>query len=200
MEKEPWFKHQEQVFSTGHFGVTEKEDKAHPSHYLRTIQEDTLIKRGEFILDLGCNDGTHTNRFYSEGYEAFGCDLPKVIERAREKYPQIAQRLFCCNLDKDAVPSVPMHSWDLIFAKAVIEHFEFWKELPEKMYKTQGTGDMIWIATNNGSLSPNAEAHHFVHIPFLTLAQIFKDAGYTVVKHYVDPLGDKCQILVGRRE
>lgn len=201
MDEIEWSKNQEKIFSGGKFGVTEKEYKTRPDHYLRAIEKDTSIKKDSSILCLGCNDGSHVNCFYFEGYDAFGCDLPDVIKLARGRYTRIADRLICCNLDKEDL-STRMYAkwWDLIFAKSSIEHLEHWDELPEKMYNAQRVGGEIWVATKNGDVTPDIEPEHFVHITWDAFEHIFKDAGYTVLKHYIDPLSGDGQIIVCRKE
>lgn len=194
-----WSKKQEMIFSGEKFGVTEKEYKIRPDHYLRSIQEDTTIKRGDSIFCLGCNDGSFVNCFYFEGYEAWGCDLPQVIKRAKERYIRIDNRLVNCNLESDFLP-MNLGTWNLIFAKSVIEHLVNWRELPKKMRMVQHEGDMVWLSTKDAKKAPIVEKEHFVHIADDALGYIFKMAGYKVVKQYEDPLSSEGQIIVCKKE
>ena len=93
-----------------------------------------------------------------------------------------------------------MHTWDIIFAKSVIEHLANWELLPKKMYDVQSSGGMIWLATKNGDIEKRPERDHFIHIGFEELENIFKKVGYTIVKHYEDPLSTRGQILVAKKE
>ena len=193
-----WSKKQERTFSGNKFGVSEKEYNVHPKHYLKQIERDTSIAKNKAIICLGCNDGTHVKEFYDAGYDAFGVDLPKVIEKAHSKHSEIADRLICCNLEKELIPST--RTWNLIFAKSVIEHLVNWYLLPKKMYDAQSINGMIWVSTKNGDIISKVERDHFVHIGFEELENIFKKVGYSIVKHYEDPLSKEGQILVAKKE
>ena len=101
-------------------------------------------------------------------------------------------------LDEDEIPTI--YFWDVIFAKSVIEHLSTWKELPRKMSEVQYPHGWVWLATKNGDVVPTIERDHFVHIGWDELENIFVNNGYSIVKHYKDPLSNKGQILVAQRD
>lgn len=196
MNNEEWVKSQEQSFSGRFFGVSEKEYKMRPDHYLKAVRKDTGWRRNGSILCLGCNDGTHVNTFYFEGMNAYGCDLPKVIERARYRYPRIVNRLIPVDINNDALPN--KGKWDVIFAKSIIEHLPQYKSLPTKMYDVQKENGYVWLSTRNGDVDSYVEENHFVHLGWNELEELFTDVGYEIENHYTDPLSEKAQILVAK--
>ncbi len=177
-----------------------KQVKAHGDYFFNLITNETDIKTGDDILFLGCNDGGHVEQFVKKGYDAYGCDLPGLIKRAKKLKPNIANRLYKVNLE-NAVPG--WHEWKLVVVKAVIEHLVYWFRLPDLIAEVQPSGGMVWVCTKDGNIEPWPEEHHFHHITFGVLEQIFIDAGYTILKHYNPknyPHGFSEQILVGRKK
>ncbi len=198
MDEVEWSKVQEMIFSGGDFGVSEKETKAHEGHYLQAIEKDMEIEKGDSIICIGCNDGAHVKEFCDAGYDTYGIDLPLVIENAKQKRPELADRFIPCNLETEEIPKV--REWKVVFAKDVIEHLVNWADLPRKMSAAQPVGGMIWVATRNGDNDPKPETKHFIHITFVTLEFIFEQGGYEVTRQYTDPLSGGGQILVARRK
>lgn len=198
MNEVEWSKDQEKIFSGSDFGVSEKEYRAHERHYLHAIEADMELEKGDPILCIGCNDGAHVKEFCDAGYDAYGIDLPLVVENAKQKRPGLADRFLPCNLETEEIPKI--REWKVVFVKDVIEHLVNWADLPRKISAAQPAGGMVWVATRNGDKMPKPVSKHFIHIPFVTLERIFEQSGYEVAKHYTDPLCGEGQILIVRRK
>ncbi len=202
MDFTEWTRKQEEIFAGGNFGVSTERVNKRPLHFFNLITGDTGVKKTDYILFLGCNDGGHMIEFMNMGYnKVYGCDLEGVINRAKPLKPRIAKNLFIVNLETTPLPR--SHRWKLVVAKAIIEHLGTWAELPKKIAKVQSSGGLVWVCTNDGTKIPRPEARHFTHIPFDTLEHIFKDAGYSIVKHYDfegPPHNGLMQFLTGRKE
>jgi len=203
MDRIEWSKKQEEIhLRPSILNWSTRQVKIHGEHFFNLIVNDTDIKKDDPILFLGCNDGGHVEQFVNKGYNAYGCDLPGLINYAKKMKPEIADRLYIGNLETlEHIPS--FYSWKLVVAKSVIEHLVTWFELPKKIANVQSSNGKVWICTKDGTKSPYPEDCHFIHIPFNVLEYIFKDAGYSIVKHY-DPEGyphnGLAQMLVGKKE
>jgi len=107
---------------------------------------DYLPDVGSKILDLGCNDGALVRKLTEMGYDCYGVDLPEVIEKARDMYPDSADRLSVCNLETDELSS---DSYDFVLALAVIEHLKRYDLLLDKIAKVLKPQGILYLTTSN---------------------------------------------------
>lgn len=96
------------------------------------------------ILEIGCGGGIWTKFFIEEGAKVTAVDtLPNPLEANKKMNPEGAFVL------GDAVTVKIDDSFDIIFAKDVIEHIEKDEQFLANMHRHLKTGGVIVIATQN---------------------------------------------------
>ncbi len=167
-----WVATQEEYFSSKAFGFR---DGPEVSSF-----KDYLPESGAKILVVGCNDGGRVKMLVEMGYDCYGIDLPSVIEKAKKKYPEIADRLSVCNLECDALPGGP---YKLVIAIHVMEHLiGYLFFLPKVARVLDG---ILFLRTPKSKPYP-IEPYHQHHFTREELTQLAIDSGLEVVKFQED--------------
>lgn len=86
--------------------------------YYNFFKPSVLSKNCKTVLDIGCGIGTTVNCLLKDGYDAYGIDLPIMIEQWRY-YKRDTEHYLSC--DATNLP-FPNNSFDLIMSMGVIEH------------------------------------------------------------------------------
>ncbi len=97
-------------------------------------------------LDVGCNDGGLVKELHSRGYDCYGVDLPEVINKAREKHPDIADRLSVCNLETDELRDGP---YDLVLVLGVMDLLKNYDLLFGKISRALKPNGKLYLSTSN---------------------------------------------------
>jgi len=134
---------------------------------------DYLPDVGGKILDLGCNNGALVRKLVERGYDCYGVDLPEVIEKARDMYPDSADRLSACNLEADELPG---GSYDFVLALAVIEHLKHYDLLLDKITRVLKPQGMLYLTTSNREYR-EIDIWHTHHFTVEELSKLANQAG-----------------------
>lgn len=90
-------------------------------HVIPYIEKIKPIKKGHFILEVGCGEGGNLVPFHNRGCRCFGIDLSEgQIKIGKEKLPYDNVTLIYSNI-YDIIPS-ELPKFDIIFLRDVIEH------------------------------------------------------------------------------
>jgi len=130
-----------------------------------------LPQPGSRILDVGCNSGHVVIKLREMSYDAYGVDLPGVIQRALEYYfPGMERYLLPCNLEFEELPS---NSYDLVLCLGVMEHLQSWDKLLPKIARVLKEGGVCYLTTCNRQAieKENWHAHHFLLEELLEMGQ-----------------------------
>lgn len=108
---------------SGKVSTTEKKAEAQASAAARRIDDEYIkpyLNKEPFerILDVGCGVGRLVTSMVSEGYEAYGVDLP-CLSPYWKQAGNARERFFCSAADKLPFPD---SSFDVVISMGVIEH------------------------------------------------------------------------------
>lgn len=100
------------------------------------------------ILVIGPGELQEMELLIQLGFELSILDIdPRVIDHLQKKYPTHISRAF---LVDDHFNNYPENeSFDIIYAKEVIEHFEEPKRFFAKIYEVLKKGGRLWVSTPN---------------------------------------------------
>jgi 2-polyprenyl-3-methyl-5-hydroxy-6-metoxy-1,4-benzoquinol methylase len=103
---------------------------------------------GKKILVIGPGELQEIELLIQLGFELSILDIdPRVIDHLRQKYPTYISQAF---LVDDHFNNYPEHeSFDIIYAKEVIEHFEEPRRFFAKIYEVLKKGGRLWVSTPN---------------------------------------------------
>lgn len=127
-----------------------------------------LLKHGQKILDVGSGHGINAQYMHSKGFNVIGIDLSKkMVEYAREKYPQIDFRLG----DMTKLP-FPANSFDGIFASYSLIHLtkDAIPAVMAKLNEILKSGGIMYLSIQSGK-----SAQGFFSHPTLPSDQVFLD-------------------------
>ena len=99
------------------------------------------------VLDIGSNNGSLVLSLRFKHYEAYGVDLPEVVERARKLLPSIAELLFPLNLEFDDLPGA---DYDIVLALSVMEHLVNWRAFLPKVARVMKPEAVFYMTSPNG--------------------------------------------------
>ena len=110
------------------------------------------LKKGYYVLDLGCGEGRKTNYIAGMGIKVIGIDLSKTaVKKAKKNFRNIT--FFARDIINDKLPFKD-HSFDAVTAISLLEYVkekeEFLKEVSRVLKKD---GLFIAVTPNSGSLT-----------------------------------------------
>lgn len=79
------------------------------------------------ILDIGCGSGYKLMKYFA-GFNTVGIDLPGIIEKVRERYPNNQWVEYVFDI-RDQIPANMSREFDLVICSDVIEHVEYPDEM-----------------------------------------------------------------------
>ena len=111
------------------------------------------LKRGQ-TLDVGCANGAFVETFYSEGFNAYGCDIsPYIVERVKKSgnthMRENKGRYFVWNVDDDN--GTPSEKFNIITGNDVIEHSIAPKQFMMRLIQLLLPGGLLILDTPNFS-------------------------------------------------
>lgn len=147
--------------------------------FVPSYGEDVLklltVKPGSYVIDLGCGNGTLTEKLHSLGYKVTGIDASDaMLESARRDHPDLRFQ------QGDASSFHPEEPADAIFSNAVFHWIDAQKQ--QKM--------LVNIAKNlrpGGELVFEFGGHGCAEAVHSTLEQIFQEHGRTYLRMFYFP-------------
>jgi 2-polyprenyl-3-methyl-5-hydroxy-6-metoxy-1,4-benzoquinol methylase len=152
-----------------------------------------LLERAELpahakVLDFGCATGGFVDHV-KERYEVYGSDIsPQSIERAKQLYPDLRDRLSTTTLIDPVPQNLPM--MDAIVAWDVIEHLKDPVSVVSKLAGRLRPGGVLAVSTPDyGALTARILRKRWAfmtppeHLGFFsrkTIQQLFESAGVTL--------------------
>jgi len=92
--------------------------------WMAVCNELVSIFSPALVLDCGCGIGRLPYAFYKAGVECYGFDVNEcAINIGKERYPEIADKLFVHDLGTQVLPFPDKH-FDLVVARELVEHFD----------------------------------------------------------------------------
>jgi len=165
-----WSKKQEEHFTSSGFGVSSNRDAV-----------DILKLLGnppKTVLDVGCNDAGLVKKLRDAGFNVYGIDLPIVIKKAIEKYPELGEYLFPCNLEFDVIKAFT-DKFDFIIAYEVIEHVvNDWK-MVRGLYTYLKVDGQLYLTTRSNARE--VEGMHIKHYDKDELKNMATDIGFKII-------------------
>jgi ubiquinone/menaquinone biosynthesis C-methylase UbiE len=103
------------------------------------LLEDSGIRKGARVCEVGCGCGDKLGLFYGAGYRCSGVDYSRnMIQRAKQEMP-----LAELHVVEAAKLPFPDNSMDLVFAYSVFIYFEDWP------YARQALEEMVRVAKSD---------------------------------------------------
>ena len=148
------------------------------------------------VLDLGCGNGSMSNKIAEKGYEVVGVEeSPSGIDVARKNFSN-------CKFLQGSIYSPPAeimnNDFDVVVSAEVVEHLFYPKELPRLARKCLKPGGRLILTTPyNGYLknialsvldamdrhvNPLWDGGHIKFFSVKTLSQLLENEGYSDVK------------------
>lgn len=132
------------------------------------------IGSGKTVLDVGCGDGSISERIRLEGNQVTGLDFPEALQAAA-RYPKLKTQ----GGEAHSLP-FPDASFDNVFAGEILEHYEDPEKLVKEWARVLKPGGSLIVTTPDGKEASLRHATHKTWFNRRTLGKLFRDSGLKV--------------------
>ncbi len=132
------------------------------------------IGSGKTVVDVGCGDGSISERIRLEGNDVTGLDFAEALGAAR-RYPKVKTQAG----EAHRLP-FPDASFDVCFAGEIIEHYEDPDSLVKEWTRVLKPGGSLIVTTPDGREASLKHPTHRTWFNRRTLGKLFRDCGLRV--------------------